>query len=261
MVFTTRQRIEADIYDKKAIREFSHLDERDLIVDGECFPFPNREHIDFCTYAISRLGPLADKKLLECGSASGKASVYFARQGATVSGVDISKEQTAAARRRAKANGIEVDFRVMPVEALDFPDAHFDAIFGNQVLHHLDLVAAAPELRRVLKGSGKALFCEPVFFLGSLLGRLRRTALGERIFPRERDTPTEDSLTMEALSILENNFDEVLYKEFQVLTRIQKWITISDRSYLWLSRVDQSLLRRSRLVRRRLPRFLVIELS
>src|SRR5262249_55086054 len=40
-------------------------------------------------------------------------------------------------------------------------DASFDRVWGNAVLHHLDLHVAARELGRVLRPGGVAVFCEP----------------------------------------------------------------------------------------------------
>ena len=36
-----------------------------------------------------------------------------------------------------------------------------DAVWGNAILHHLDLAKAGRELRRVLAPGGVAVFCEP----------------------------------------------------------------------------------------------------
>jgi SAM-dependent methyltransferase len=46
-------------------------------------------------------------------------------------------------------------------ESLPFADDSFDCIWGNAILHHLDLRLAANELRRVLRPGGRAVFCEP----------------------------------------------------------------------------------------------------
>src|SRR5207302_1903430 len=67
----------------------------------------------------------------------------------------------AEARRRARANGAAVKIVTADAERLPFADASFDRVWGNAVLHHLDLGRAAPELRRVLAPGGVAVFCEP----------------------------------------------------------------------------------------------------
>ncbi|MDH7516107.1 MAG: class I SAM-dependent methyltransferase, partial [Bacteroidota bacterium] len=43
-----------------------------------------------------------------------------------------------------------------------FPDEAFDLVCGSAILHHLDLGNALPELRRVLKPGGSAVFFEPL---------------------------------------------------------------------------------------------------
>ena len=65
------------------------------------------------------------------------------------------------ARARAAANGVRVECVTADGEELPFADASFDAVWGNAVLHHLDLARAGRELRRVLTPGGVAVFCEP----------------------------------------------------------------------------------------------------
>jgi len=89
------------------------------------------------------------------------ASVVFARCGASVTGIDLSAGYIAEAQRRAMVNCVSADFRLADAERLPFADASFDCIWGNAILHHLDLTRMAAEIRRVLKPGGRAVFCEP----------------------------------------------------------------------------------------------------
>jgi ubiquinone/menaquinone biosynthesis C-methylase UbiE len=66
----------------------------------------------------------------------------------------------ARAGRKARKAGIEVVFKHGVVEALPFPDAHFDVVLSTLMLHHLPRKAreeCAREMRRVLKPGGRVL--------------------------------------------------------------------------------------------------------
>jgi len=111
--------------------------------------------------AFAQLGPLAGKAALDYGCGHGMAAVALARAGATVTAFDLSPGYVAEAQARAAANGVAVTCVTGCGESLPFPDASFDAVWGNAILHHLDLPRAARELRRVLKPGGVAVFAEP----------------------------------------------------------------------------------------------------
>lgn len=98
--------------------------------------------------------------MLEPGAGSGEFTRRLAVSGDTIIGVEISPKQVAIADSQLKdfphVRVVEGD-----ISKLDFPDATFDAVVGNAVLHHLDLEAALPEIRRVLKVGGSFFFTEP----------------------------------------------------------------------------------------------------
>ncbi len=89
------------------------------------------------------------------------ASVVLARRGGRVTAFDLSPGYLQEARRRTEANGVNVSFVRADGERLPFADASFDRVWGNAVLHHLDVTIAARELHRVLAPGGVAVFCEP----------------------------------------------------------------------------------------------------
>jgi len=103
----------------------------------------------------------ADVLELGCGNAS--QTCELARGAASVCGIDISEVAVADARKRAEAADVSnVRFEAMNAEALAFPDKSFDLVFGRGIIHHLDLERCFPELARVLRPGGAALFWEPL---------------------------------------------------------------------------------------------------
>jgi SAM-dependent methyltransferase len=132
--------------------------------DDDALRFSDDDYLCHETWirpAMDRLGNVASLRVLDFGCGHAMAGVVLARRGGQVTALDISGGYLHEARRRALANGAEVTFVQADGERLPFADASFDRIWGNAILHHLDLSRAAPELYRVLSPGGVAVFCEP----------------------------------------------------------------------------------------------------
>ena len=69
----------------------------------------------------------------------------------TAVGVDVSQRMIDVARREVP----EANFHVAAAEDMPFADATFDAVTMRMVVHHLDRPRAFPEMRRVLRPSGR----------------------------------------------------------------------------------------------------------
>lgn len=126
-------------------------------------------------------------------------------------------------------------------EALPFADASFDAILGKGILHHLDLDAAVPEIWRVLRPGGKAVFLEPLVH-NPILKSYRR------LTPRLR-SPTERALSAEDMERIGQYFFTWAHREFCLLAvlpvladaLIFRRPTL-ERCLSWLRRLDTKLL-------------------
>lgn len=119
-------------------------------------------HESWIKDGIEKLGDLKGKLLLDLGCGHGMASVVFATQGALVTAMDISAGYVAEATQRAKSHGVRINGVVGCGELLPFKDEAFELIWGNAILHHLDIRFAVREVMRVLKPGGVAVFCEPI---------------------------------------------------------------------------------------------------
>src|SRR5213076_2968969 len=131
----------------------------------------------------------AGRRLLDYGCGHGMASVVLARAGARVTAMDLSHGYLREAATRALANDVTLSLVQADGERLPFADGSFDRIWGNAVLHHLDLEQAGSELRRVLRPGGVAVFCEP--WGGNPLLRFARRHLP---YPAKERTPDEQPL-------------------------------------------------------------------
>ena len=182
--------------------------------------FADADYLDHETWvrpAFARLGDVRGKRVLDYGCGHGMAAVVLARAGAVVTAFDLSPGYVAEARERAAANGVAVEGIVAAGEALPFPDAAFDAVWGYAVLHHLDLPRAARELRRVLAPGGVAVFCEP-------WGGNPALAFARRFlpYPGKDRTPDERPLTRKDLVPLRTAFPAVEASGFQLLGMVRR---------------------------------------
>jgi SAM-dependent methyltransferase len=105
-------------------------------------------------------GHLGGKRVLELGCGAGQAAVAFARMGARTIAVDASPEMVAAARRRAEAATVGVDFRIGDVSDLAFvPAESIDLVFSGATLDYVeDLGRVLRSVHRVLRPQGAFVF-------------------------------------------------------------------------------------------------------
>jgi SAM-dependent methyltransferase len=152
----------------------------------------------------------ASKSILEYGCGPGSYGVHLAALGAHVTGIDISPVAIALAKESSVHRGLDVDWLVMNAEALDLPDASFDMVCGSAILHHLDLSRALPEVKRVLKPSGRAVFYEALGHNPIINWYRRRTP-----HLRSRD---EHPLREHDFRLIERHFDSVTVRTFHLTT-------------------------------------------
>lgn len=199
---TDKQRTEQEFHDRWA----KAIDLDELLVD---------EAFEACTAmenmaAFEAISPVRGKKVFDLGCGAGETSVYLAKQGAIVTALDISPEMVAVGRRLAEKHGVKVEFLTGVAEKLPFPDGHFDAVFGNGVLHHVDLIPALREIKRVLKDGGKAAFIEPLKH-NPVIDVYRRLAKDNR-------TPDEFPLGFGDFERMKEIFPKLSHKEYWLFT-------------------------------------------
>lgn len=105
-----------------------------------------------------------NKRVLDYCCGNGQISIFLAKNGAEIVGIDISDVSIQDARNNAIHEGVEnnTSFSVMDAEKLEFDDDKFDIIICAGVLHHLDIQKAYSELARVLKPEGEIICVEPL---------------------------------------------------------------------------------------------------
>jgi SAM-dependent methyltransferase len=107
---------------------------------------------------MARFADWSGRDVLEAGCGVGTDGVQFARAGARYTGLDLSDTALTLARLRFAAEGLEAELRRASITELPFPDASFDLVYSNGVIHHeADTERAVAEFHRVLRPGGQAI--------------------------------------------------------------------------------------------------------
>lgn len=170
-------------------------------------------HESWIAPAFAALGDVHGLRVLDLGCGHGMASVVLARRGARVTSCDLSLGYVREANTRAMANGVAIQPLVCNGERLPFADGVYERIWGNAILHHLDLRIASIELRRVLAPGGIAVFCEP--WAGNRLLNWARQCL---FYPGKHRTADEMPLRLCDLELLRAAFPSFHVQGFQFLS-------------------------------------------
>ena len=200
---TKRQHIEEKFHD-----EYAKSEDINKIGIAQNFSIAAQEN----RHAANAFGSLKDKKILDLGCGFGETAIYWAKKGAIVDAIDISSVSLRLGQKLAIKHKVasKVNFAQMTAEDLKFKSNSFDFVFGNGVLHHVDIPKSVVEIKRVLKKGGKAAFVEPLAY-NPIINVYRKIAQDVR-------TPTERPLTYEDIKKLKKVFQKVSYTEYKLFT-------------------------------------------
>ena len=240
-----QEKCEAEMFDRETLAELG-VGRLDELEDEMLWLSDNRisMHLNFSTspprpyrYALFQLQNLAGKRILDFCSGSGETSVIIAKKGAAfVESFDISQIAVNIAKRRMKVNKVDqiVNVETMSAYSLTYPDAFFDIVYGNAVLHHLDLESALKEICRVLKDGGECIFCEPFSGSRDLRNIRDKIPIKPNLSQHERQlTPDDVKLLRECFSWSQFNyfglfsrFDAIFKKEptIEVLWSLDRFL-------------------------------------
>jgi ubiquinone/menaquinone biosynthesis C-methylase UbiE len=115
-------------------------------------------------YAFYLLGDVEGRTILELGCGDGVNTVILASLGARVISVDISKQSLDHTCQRATANKVNDRVVLLHSDATAIPldAASVDAILCSGLLHHVNPITTARQIRRVLRPGGCAVFDEAI---------------------------------------------------------------------------------------------------
>jgi len=96
---------------------------------------------------------LPGKKILEIGCGGGRDTKYFHEQKLDVTATDLTPRFLEIGKEQCP----DVNFQLMDMRKLEFPDASFDGIWANLSFHHIsktENLSTLKEFKRVLKNGG-----------------------------------------------------------------------------------------------------------
>jgi ubiquinone/menaquinone biosynthesis C-methylase UbiE len=149
-----------------------------------------------------------DKKVLEIGSTAW--TVWLENNSilpSSLTCINISEAELQTGIDSAVNTTNCPDFILMDAHDLQFEDGTFDFVFGDAILHHLNMGPALDEIFRVLKPNGKILFVEPLDI--NPVGKL------VRCLTKKARTSDEQALRLCDIAEIKKRFEtQFFYEEF-----------------------------------------------
>ncbi|MCM1122220.1 MAG: methyltransferase domain-containing protein [Eubacterium sp.] len=143
------------------------------------------------------IAEMKGKRVLDIGCGNGEVSVFCARQGAQVLGIDASKSSVALTLENAQMNHVKIaqgkgEVSAECMDALDidkFIDTPFSMVVGKFILHHLEpFDIFAKKLAQVTVDNGTLIFYENsannkllMFFRNHIVGKFGIPRMGDGI--------------------------------------------------------------------------------
>ena len=114
------------------------------------------------TYQRKKVVPLAEGKILEVGIGSGLNLPFYEKSKIEeIWGIDPSEELNSMAKKVAIEEDMNVKFITSSAEDIPFPNNYFDTVLITYTMCTIpNVLQANEEIKRVLKSSGKMIFCE-----------------------------------------------------------------------------------------------------
>ncbi len=186
------------------------------------------------------------KALLEIGCGLGTDLLQFARHGAVVTGVDLTEESVALAKKRFELYGVQGTFCTADAENLPFADNSFDVVYSFGVLHHTpNTQKAIDEVYRVVKRGGEIVIMlyhkhslhvwlgVPLYFLyGLSKGKLWGYEEWVRIYDG-KDNPLGKAYSRAELRRMFAKFKDVRFQTCDTIRRrFPKWLNALNQRWL-----------------------------
>ncbi len=171
------------------------------------------------------LGDVAGKQLLDFGCGMGEESIYFAKLGAHVTGIDISEVGIASLKKRAAYHQLPITALEMRVDPTELQSDSFDKIHGLGILHHVGIAAGLAEVHRLLRPGGTGVFLEPLgdsATLEAIKGFVMRH--GHFLGQFDQVTAHERNLTWREIDTQVQRFADARVYPYHLLYRLKRFL-------------------------------------
>ena len=118
--------------------------------NGVKTPYTQMPDLPYLAAIPTSLQGYGVKSVLDLGCGSGWLSIYLARQGFIVTGVDVARHALELGAQWAEQEGHEIRFDVSDIVDLPYPPSSFDAVVGNSIFEHLTAELAASTIARLM---------------------------------------------------------------------------------------------------------------
>lgn len=179
---------------------------------------------------------IAGKRVLAVGTGLGLDAMLLMERGAILTAIDVSIGFLKVMAIGSELLYLSPTLLKASAHALPFADESFDLVAGMGILHHLNVPVAGPELARVLRPGGKAVFLEPRLLPLPLIH-------ARALLPVEcRESPGGGALSRKDLFHLWRAFGQMRIHRFHILESLCRvWQWLEDRR-MAVSKLDRFLL-------------------
>ena len=125
-------------------------------------PYKEMPDLPYINAVPVRLKAAGATSVLDLGCGSGWLSVYLARAGFQVTGVDVAAHAIDLAKDWAAQEKLTAKFTVADITSMEFPPQSFDACVANSIFEHLTLelaVECLDKVHKLLKPMGSFFGC------------------------------------------------------------------------------------------------------
>ncbi len=113
-------------------------------------PYTQLPDLNYIPRIPAELESKKTTRILDLGCGSGWLSVFLARNGFKMLGVDVASHAIELAKTWAGEEKLDIEFFVQDISELDFPENHFGAVVANSIFEHLTLDLARQTVGKLL---------------------------------------------------------------------------------------------------------------
>jgi 2-polyprenyl-3-methyl-5-hydroxy-6-metoxy-1,4-benzoquinol methylase len=112
-------------------------------------PYTQMPDLEYVPWIPQRLESNSASRILDLGCGSGWLSVFLARNGFKVTGIDVAPHALELGRQWAAMESLDITFDVGDMGDMPYPNNSFDAVVANSIIEHLPLSLALVAMDKV----------------------------------------------------------------------------------------------------------------